>query len=55
LLRRLGRFGGWFIFTTRQLFANLLGDIHRDRARVRLFFRDAVAGEQVNNCFGFDL
>jgi hypothetical protein len=55
LRRRLGRFGGGFIFAASQLLAHLLGDVHRDGARVRLFFRDAVAGEQVNNCFGFDL
>jgi hypothetical protein len=55
LLRRLGRFDGGFIVAARQLFANLLGDVDRNRARVRLFFRDTVAGEQVNNCFGFDL
>jgi hypothetical protein len=38
-----------------ELLANLLGDIRRDGTRVRLFFRDAVAGQQVNNCFSFDL
>ncbi len=35
--------GGLIVGLAGQLFANLLGDIHRDGARVGLFFRDAVA------------
>jgi hypothetical protein len=37
------------------LLAHFLRDIHRNRARVRLLFRDAIAGQQVNNGFGLDL
>jgi hypothetical protein len=34
--------------------AHLFGDVHRDRARVRLFLRDAEAGQKVNNGLGLD-
>jgi hypothetical protein len=37
------------------LLAHLLCDIRRDRARVRFLFRDAIAGQQVNNGLGLDL
>ena len=37
------------------LFAHFLSDVRRDRARVRLLFRHAIAGQQVNDGFGLDL
>jgi hypothetical protein len=37
------------------LFAHLLRDVRRDRARVRLLFRHPVPGQQVNDGFGLDL
>jgi len=38
-----------------KIFAHFLSDVCGDRARVRLLFRDAVPGQQVNDGFGFDL
>jgi hypothetical protein len=38
-----------------KIFAHLLSDVSGDRARVRLLFRDAVPGQQVNDGFGLDL
>jgi hypothetical protein len=37
------------------MFANLFRDIRGDGARMRLFFRDAVPGQQVNDGLGLDL
>jgi len=37
------------------LFAHFLGNVRGDRTRVRLLFRDAIPGQQVNDGFGFDL
>jgi hypothetical protein len=37
------------------LLANLLRDICWNRARMRLFFRDAIPRQKVNNGFRFDL
>jgi hypothetical protein len=45
-----------FLFRyTLNFLAHFLGDVHRDRARVRLFLRDPVPGQQINNGFGLDL
>jgi len=38
-----------------QVLADLLGNIRGNRTRVRLFFRDAVARQQVDDRFGLDL
>jgi len=59
-LRFFFRFGGRFrlrfLFgNSLNLFAHFLSDVGRDRARVRLLFRDAVPRQQVNDGFGFDL
>jgi hypothetical protein len=37
------------------LLAHFLRDVHRNRTRVRLLFRNAVAGQKVNNRLGLDL
>jgi len=37
------------------MFPHFLRDIHGDGARVRLFFRDAVPREQVDDRLGLDL
>jgi hypothetical protein len=37
------------------LLAHFLGDVHRNRTRVRLLFRDAEPGQKVNDRFGLDL
>jgi hypothetical protein len=55
-LRFGSRFRLRFLFGgSLDFFAHLLRDIGRNRARVRLLFRDAIAGQQVNNGFGLDL
>jgi len=36
-------------------FAHFHGNVRGDRARVRLLFRDAIPGQQVNDGFGLDL
>src|SRR5207253_3385924 len=45
----------FFFGSAQNLFAHLLSDVLRNRARVRLLLRDAIPGQQVNNGFGFDL
>jgi len=45
----------FFFGGSLNLFAHLLGDVRRDRTRVRLLFRDAVARQQVNDGFSLDL
>jgi hypothetical protein len=37
------------------MFAHLLRNIRGNGTRMRLLFRDAVPGQQVNNSFGLDL
>jgi len=44
----------FFFGGSLNLFAHLLGDVGRDRARVRLLFRDAVARQQVNDGLRLD-
>jgi hypothetical protein len=40
---------------TLKVLANFFRDVHRDGAGVRLLFRDAVAGQKVNDRFGLNL
>ena len=40
---------------TLKVLANFFRDIHWDGAGVRLLFRDAVAGQKVNDRFGLNL
>ncbi len=40
---------------SQNILADLFGDILRDRARVRLLFRDAIPRQKVNDRFGLDL
>jgi len=50
------RFRVRFLFgRALNLFAHLLRDIRRNRARVRLLFRYAVPGQQIDNGLGLDL
>jgi hypothetical protein len=45
-----------FLFRSAQkLLAHFLSDVGRNRARVRLLFRDAIPGQQINNGFRLDL
>jgi hypothetical protein len=37
------------------LLTHFLRDVHRNRTRVRLFFRNAVAGQKINDRLGLDL
>jgi hypothetical protein len=46
---------GFSFRLTQQILADLFCDIDRNRARVRLLFRDAVPRQKVNDCLGFDL
>jgi hypothetical protein len=49
-------FGSRFGFgLPSDLFTDLLGYIGRNRTRVRLFFRDAILGQKVNDGLGLDL
>jgi hypothetical protein len=45
----------FFLGGSLNLFAHLLRDVLRDGARVRLFFRDAIPRQQVNDGFRLDL
>ena len=40
---------------TLNLLAHFLRDVHRNRTRVRLLFRNAVAGQKINDRLGLDL
>ena len=59
-LRFLFRFGSRFRLRflfggSLNLLAHFLSDVRGDRARVRLLFRDAIPGQQVNDGLGLDL
>jgi hypothetical protein len=45
----------FFFGGTLNLFAHFLRDVRGDGARVRLLFRDAIPGQQVNDGFRLDL
>jgi hypothetical protein len=40
---------------TQKVLANFFRDVRRDGTGVRLLFRDAVAGQKVNDRFGLNL
>jgi hypothetical protein len=40
---------------SQQILADFFCDVYRNRARVRLLFRDAVPWQEVNNGLGLDL
>ena len=60
LLRIFFRFGSRFrlrfgLGGSLKVLAHFFSDVHRDRARVRLFFSDAVPSQQIDDGLGLDL
>jgi hypothetical protein len=56
LLRFGGRFCPRFRFRhALNLLAHFFRDVSRDRTRVRLLFRNTIAGQKVNDSLRFDL
>jgi hypothetical protein len=60
VLRFFFRFGSRFHLRfgfggSLKVLAHFLSDVCGDRARVRLLFRDAITGQQVNNGLSLDL
>jgi hypothetical protein len=46
---------GFSVSDPAQVLADFFRNVFRDRARVRLLFRDAIPGQQVNDRFCLDL
>jgi hypothetical protein len=45
----------FFLSGTLNLLAHFLSDVLRNRARVRLLFRNSIPGQQINDGFRLDL